>query len=138
MEGLQRSLAKPKKRKEPVTSTRSSGSCCLFWFIYISLAGISMSSEKQVIVKSKYGESLRPAGTLSCSRMRELVLSKIQALGFDPKNFGLHSFRAGGATAAANNPCISERHFKRHGRWKSETAKDGYVKDCRLEVSKFS
>ncbi|KAH3702743.1 hypothetical protein DPMN_077769 [Dreissena polymorpha] len=34
---------------------------------------------------------------------------------------------AGGATAAANNG-IPDRLFKRHGRWLSETAKDGYVK----------
>ena len=29
---------------------------------------------------------------------------------------------------AANNG-IKDRMFKRHGRWTSETAKDGYVKD---------
>lgn len=40
----------------------------------------------------------------------------------------LHSFRAGGATAAANAN-IGDRLFKRHGRWKSEKAKDGYIKD---------
>ncbi|XP_033729279.1 uncharacterized protein LOC117318361 [Pecten maximus] len=42
--------------------------------------------------------------------------------------FGLHSFRAGGASAAANHG-IPDRLFKKHGRWRSETAKDGYVKD---------
>ena len=42
--------------------------------------------------------------------------------------YGVHSLRAGGATAAANGG-IHDRHFKRHGRWKSEFAKDGYVKD---------
>ena len=52
--------------------------------------------------------------------------------------FGTHSFRAGGATLAANNG-VEDRLFKRHGRWKSESAKDGYVKDlleARLRVSK--
>ncbi|KAK3083447.1 hypothetical protein FSP39_022942 [Pinctada imbricata] len=45
--------------------------------------------------------------------------------------------RSGGASAAANFG-IPDRLFKRHGRWKSETAKDGYIKDNlqeRLSVS---
>ena len=43
----------------------------------------------------------------------------------------------GGATAAANAG-VQDRMFKRHGRWVSENAKDGYVKDnldSRLLVS---
>ncbi|KAL5020676.1 hypothetical protein ScPMuIL_002241, partial [Solemya velum] len=38
------------------------------------------------------------------------------------------NLRAGGASKAANAG-IPDRLFKRHGRWRSETAKDGYVKD---------
>ena len=41
--------------------------------------------------------------------------------------WGLHSLRAGGALRAANMG-ISDRFFKRHGRWKSENAKDGYIR----------
>ena len=70
--------------------------------------------------------------------MRELLLAKIEQLGMDPKLFGMHSLRAGGATAAANAG-VPVRLFKRHGRWRSESAKDGYVKDSverRLSVSK--
>jgi hypothetical protein len=40
------------------------------------------------------------------------------------RNFGLHSFRSGGVTAACKFG-ISDRLFKIHGRWKSENAKDG-------------
>ena len=40
---------------------------------------------------------------------------------------GTYSLRSGGATAAANAG-ISDRLFKRHGRWSSDSAKDGYVK----------
>ena len=43
-------------------------------------------------------------------------------------SYGLHSLRSGGASAVANAG-ISDRLFKRHGRWKSDRAKDGYVKD---------
>ena len=60
--------------------------------------------------------------------MREVFLAKLKSLGFNAKQFGLHSLRAGGATAAANAG-IPDRLFKRHGRWRSEIAKDGYVKD---------
>ena len=46
-----------------------------------------------------------------------------------PKNrFGLHSLRAGGASAAADSG-IPDRLLKRHGRWLSDRAKDGYIKD---------
>ena len=39
----------------------------------------------------------------------------------------------------AANMGISDRFFKRHGRWKSENAKDRYIKDAlenRLSVSR--
>ena len=42
--------------------------------------------------------------------------------------FGLHSLRSGGATAAAIMG-VPDRLFKKHGRWKSEQVKDGYIKD---------
>ena len=90
------------------------------------------------IMHTKSGECLRKGGRFSYSRLRELLLEKISSLGMDPKLFRMHSLRAGGATAAANAG-VPDRLFKRHGRWKSESAKDGYVKDSvesHLEVSK--
>jgi integrase len=98
---------------------------------YFHIASIVHTSRLPLfrgIVHSKNGEHLRAAGGLSYTRMRELFLKKIAELGFDPKPFGLHSLRAGGATAAANAG-VPDRLFKRHGRWRSESAKDGYVKD---------
>ena len=70
--------------------------------------------------------------------MRELFLSKLSELGYDLGQFGLHSLRVGGATAAANAG-VPDCLFKRHGRWRSESAKDGYVEDAvalRRAVSK--
>ena len=49
-------------------------------------------------------------------------------LGYPKNSFGLHSLRTGGASAAANAG-VSDRLFKRHGRWKTDQAKDGYIKD---------
>ena len=45
---------------------------------------------------------------------------------------------SGGASTAAKSG-VGDRVFERHGRWKSVSAKDGYVKDhiaSRLPVSK--
>ena len=56
----------------------------------------------------------------------------------DVSKFGVHSLRAGGATAAAQAGVL-DRLFKRHGRWKGVNVKDGYVKDSiddLLSVSK--
>ena len=64
---------------------------------------------------------------LSYSRVRELVKEAFKDC-IDSTLIGVHSLRAGDASAAANNG-IPDRLFKRHGRWLSEKAKDGYVKD---------
>ena len=108
---------------------------------YFSLAELQHSSKERLfrgITVTKAGERLRQSGSLSYTRLRELLLRKLQELGYDKRAFSLHSLRAGGASAAANAG-VKDRLFKRHGRWRSETAKDGYVKDSlqsRLSVSK--
>ena len=65
---------------------------------------------------------------MSYSRAREIVLCAFEAIGLPRQDYGLHSLRAGGASAAANAQ-VTDRLFKRHGRWKSDKAKDGYIKD---------
>ena len=74
---------------------------------------------------------------LSYTRARECLVSRLSELspGLD---LGLHSLRAGGATMAANAG-VSDRCLKRHGRWKCDSSKDGYIADStdkRLEVSR--
>ena len=79
-------------------------------------------------------EKLRESGSITYCRMRELLKQKLVELGFNAADFSLHSLRAGGTTAAG----VSDRVFKRHGHWKSETAKDGYIEDSlhkRLSVT---
>ena len=63
---------------------------------------------------------------LSLGRAREILKKKIEVIGVDPCGFSNHSFRFGGATAAANLN-VPDHLFKVHGRWKSDSAKDGYV-----------
>ena len=81
---------------------------------------------------------MRALGKLSYSTICELFKKKLTELGYPAVEFGLHSLRAGGATAVANAG-VPDRLFKRHGRWKSDNAKVGYIDDSaerRLSVSK--
>jgi hypothetical protein len=55
------------------------------------------------------------------------LLNALELLGFDRSRFGLHSLRSGGATTAANSG-VNDRLLKKHRRWRSENAKDGYVR----------
>ena len=75
---------------------------------------------------------------LSYTRFRDCFLKRLSKV---PKaaggNFSLHSFRAGGATAAARNS-VNDRCWKRHGRWRSDSSKNRYAEDSvehRLLVS---
>ena len=54
-------------------------------------------------------------------------LGLVSRIGLNPKMFGLHSARSGGAAAGATKG-VADRSFNRHGRWVSEKAKEGYVK----------
>ena len=92
------------------TSTKWSDECFLF----------------RPIQKTKNDETLRKSGKISYSCLRDLLNKKLENLGLAATEFGFHSLRAGGATAATNAG-IPDRLFKRHGRWRSENAKDGYV-----------
>ena len=108
---------------------------------YMAAASIPRESELflfRPISKTKTGERLRPTGSLSYTRLSELFKQKLSQLGYKAADFGLHSLCARGATAAANSG-VPDRLFKRHGRWKSDSAKDGYVDDSvesHLSVSK--
>ena len=107
---------------------------------YLSLGRNSLSDSRFLfrgITKTKNRESLRASGSLTYSRLRELLRAKLAQLGYNPNEFGVRSLWAGGATKAANVG-VPDRLFKRHGRWKSEAAKDDYIEDSienRLEVT---
>ena len=109
--------------------------------LYLDTAGIQEDDEYifRAVTKTKKSQYLRKSNKpLSYSRMREILLTELENIGLDKNLFGLHSLRSGGATAAANAG-VPDRLFKRHGRWKSDRAKDGYVEDnlnVLLSVSK--
>ena len=99
---------------------------------YFHLAALNCYSSDFVFRNLVYHKSSRSyslgSRPISYSRARELLLNSLVELGFPKSSYGLHSLRSGGASAAANAG-ISDRLFKRHGRWKSDRAKGGYVKD---------
>ena len=79
------------------------------------------------IITTKSHSKLRRCNRyISYTCARENVIEGLKNIGAETKLFGLHSLRAGGATAAANLG-VNDRLFKKHGRWKSEKVKDGYI-----------
>ncbi len=66
--------------------------------------------------------------TMSYSRGAELVKREIANKGLDPKEFGLHSLRSGGASTAAAVG-RSSRLLQRQGGWHTTTAKNSYIEE---------
>ncbi|XP_057290778.1 uncharacterized protein LOC130613452 [Hydractinia symbiolongicarpus] len=86
---------------------------------------------KQIFIVTEFGCKIKEGDeyifrAITSSRKNERLRPKHEPLS-SPK-FSPHSLRSGGATAAANRG-VPDRLFKRHGRWRSEKAKDGYVQD---------
>ena len=90
-----------------------------------------------IFYKSSNSYKLRKSGALSYTRTREIFLEAINQIGLEKSKFGLHSLRSGGASAAANAG-VNDRLFKRHGRWKTDKAKDGYIKDSLVSLCSVS
>lgn len=107
---------------------------------YMTKACIDNSSDNYLfrpVVRSRDTcKLLNKVKKLSYTRTREIVLEKLKLVAPD-LNLGLHSLRAGGASMAANAN-VSDRCLKRHGRWKVDSSKDGYIEDSvqkRLKIT---
>ena len=98
---------------------------------YLKLANISENSNDYIFRSICYCKSsdtykLRNTGHISYTRSREILLSALDSIAIDKSKLCLHSLRSGGTSAAAEAGIV-DRLFKKHGRWKSEKAKDDYV-----------
>ena len=103
---------------------------------YLNRTGMSQDDQRYLLCPSQRtmnSEVLRQSGKNSYTCLRELFKKKIVNLGLPLSNFWLHSLRTGSVTAAANAK-VPDRMYKRHGSWKSENAKDGYVKDQKSKL----
>ncbi len=100
---------------------------------YMSIANITpgVSEEylfRPLVYKKKSNTHALRQGKLTYSTCRDLFKQALQSVGVEASLFGLHSLRAGGATAAAAVG-VPDRILKKHGRWSAESSKDGYVKE---------
>ena len=96
---------------------------------YISAAQIDLFEDLplfRALATPRSKEKVRSQGIRN-TRARELVKDAFRGL-TNVSKIGVHSLAAGGATFAANAG-IPDRLLRRHGRWTSENAKDGCVKD---------
>lgn len=113
---------------------------CTALLRYLDAAKIPIISDDYIfrgIIKKGNSESLT-SRKLSYTRARENLLSTIKLIGLNPKLYGTHSLRSGGATKASETG-VSPDLLKSHGRWRSENAKMRYIKSStsrRLSVSK--
>ncbi|XP_063414138.1 integrase/recombinase xerD homolog [Mytilus trossulus] len=133
-----------RQSSEVLISKGNSSACPYTMFLrYTRLAGFSDSCQKffylfRPIYRSRNTcKLITKDKKLSYTAARESILKRIRTICPDG-NIGLHSFRSGGATMAANAD-VSDRCLKKHGRWKSDSSKDGYIVDStekRLKISK--
>ena len=111
---------------------------------YLKRVDIDISKDKETpligrVFKTKKGHKILKTQGISYTRIREIFKDYISEIAENPKQYGLHSLRSGGASAAANN-CVTDRLVSKQGRWSSEKARNGYIKDSvktRLSVSKM-
>ncbi|XP_063395983.1 integrase/recombinase xerD homolog isoform X2 [Mytilus trossulus] len=108
---------------------------------YVNLSGVILESNfflfRPIFRSKSICKLIYKNKKLSYTTARESIISRLKLVSKDLK-LGLHSMRSGGATAAANSD-VNDRVWKRHGRWKSDSSKDGNVVDSvdkRLQVTK--
>lgn len=108
---------------------------------YISLASLDVNSDYFIfrpIFRSKgLAKLIYKNKKLSYTATKENIVRRLKTVAPD-LNLGLHFLRSGGASAAARSE-VNERCIKRHGRWKSDISKNGYIADSldmRLSVSR--
>ena len=97
---------------------------------YFEEGSINSNCQKYIfrgITTYKSHQTLRKSDKhISYTCVRECVLEGLKNIGAEIEMYILHSLRAGGATAAANMG-VNDKLFKKHGRWKSDKVKDGYI-----------
>lgn len=127
-----------------VLIAKGSSSACPYSILhkYLTVAGLSVHSNeflfKPAFRSNNTSALIKKNKRLSYTRAKECIVEKLKLVAPNLK-LGTHSLRASGVTTAANASDVSERCLKRHGRWKTDVAKDGYIDDSiekRLLITK--
>ena len=101
---------------------------------YLTLTALQRNPNNYLISRlahTKRGHNPIGRRSLSYSRIREnflQLLAPVWAAGRGIRDYGMHSLRSGGASAADNND-VSDRLIGKRGRWSSNTSRDTYIKD---------
>ena len=117
-----------------VLIAKGTSSACPYEMLkrYMSLSSSELGTEnylfRPINTAKNVSVLLKTNKKMSYTRARECIVKKLKIVAPE-LNLGIHSLRASGATVAANAEGINERCLKRHGRWKTDVAKDGYIKD---------
>ena len=106
----------------PVTSRR----------MYFDKAGLKTIESEDFVFKAIRGTGSRAKlapenKPLSYTKAREILKAALKELGYDETQYGLHSLRIGGASSAARSG-VDHSLLAVHGRWRTEHAKDLYVR----------
>ena len=87
--------------------------------------------------KTKDAHTASKTTGVSYTTIRDKFRKNLETVKKDGDNFGLHSLRSGGASSAAHHG-VSDRLISTQGRWKSDGARNRYIKDdkqTRMSVS---
>ena len=98
---------------------------------YLTVAKISKNSEEFMFRGLSRGKKFSlhtKYKPISYSRIHGNFIKVLKAVNLDWRKYRLHSLRSSGTSLTAYNS-VSDRLFKRHGRWKSDRTKDGYIED---------
>ena len=97
--------------------SRISSECCPVKFLekYLQRTNIEISKDGEIpliarIFKTRKGHKISKTQRISYSRIREVFQDYITDITTNPEKYGLHSLRAGGASAAASNG-VTDRLF---------------------------
>ena len=125
-------IARTSTRYCPVTFTEE----------FMALAGITLA-DKQAhllprITKLRKGYVAHKTLGISYTTAREVFQKHVQAVYRDGLKYTLHGLRSGGASEAANNG-RDGRSISKHGRWKTQKSRNGYIHDSlekRLQITR--
>ena len=80
------------------------------------------------IVKTKRGYRAHNKLGISYTTAREIFRDYVRPIYVNNVRYTLHGLRAGGASEAANNG-VNGRVISKHGRWKTQKSRNGYIHD---------
>ena len=125
-----------------IARTRSEYCPVTFVENFCAETGLSLLNEDSFllprIIRIKKGYKAHQTLGISYTTARETFVKHVRAVYGTVLKYTLHGLRAGGASEAASNG-IDGRSISKHGRWKTQKARNAYIHDSvanRLRVTR--